>query len=135
MLNKCYFNQTKQQFLLQLMYSCMALQLFEAIGSKILSLDKLFPTPRNSKSQNFEAGAFHSHISYLWREIAKNLNHSSENRAFLYLKPPSMTFIEPNMDEGCRIVHKFNETPSQDFSWLTSSIVSCKCFKIKIQII
>ena len=46
-------------------------KLSEAIGSKILSLDKLFPTPRNTKSQNFEAGAFHSHIYYLWREIAK----------------------------------------------------------------
>ena len=40
-------------------------QQFEAIGSKILSLDKLFRTPRNCKFQNFAAGAFHSHISHL----------------------------------------------------------------------
>ena len=37
----------------------------EVIGSKILSLDKLFRTPRNSKFENFAAGAFHSHISHL----------------------------------------------------------------------
>ena len=37
----------------------------EAIGSKVLSLDKLFCTPGNSKFQNFAAGAFHSHISHL----------------------------------------------------------------------
>ena len=86
-------------------------RLSEAIGSKILSLDKLFPTPRNSKSQNFEAGAFRSHISYLWREIAKSLNYSSENWGFLYSKSPRKTF----MDEGCRIVHSFNENPSHDF--------------------
>ena len=106
-------------------------RLSEAIGSKKLSLDKLFPTPRKSKSQNFEARAFHSHISYLWREIAKSLNYSSENRGFLYLKSLRMTFIEPNMDEGCRLVHRFNENPSQDFFWLTSCIVSCKFFMIK----
>ena len=40
-------------------------RLSEAIGSIILSLDKLFRAPRNSKSQNFAAGAFHSHISHL----------------------------------------------------------------------
>ena len=40
-------------------------RLSEAIGSKILSLDKLFRTPRNSKFQNFAAEAFHSHISHL----------------------------------------------------------------------
>ena len=40
-------------------------RLSEAIGSKILSLDKLFRTPRNFKFENFAAGAFHSHISYL----------------------------------------------------------------------
>ena len=41
-------------------------RLSEAIGSKILILspDKLFCTPRNSKFQNFAAGAFHSHISH-----------------------------------------------------------------------
>ena len=37
----------------------------EAIGSKIISLDKLFRTPRNFKFQNFADGAFHSHISHL----------------------------------------------------------------------
>ena len=46
-------------------------RLSEAIGSKILSLDKLFRTSGNSKFQNFAAGAFHSHTSHLWREIAK----------------------------------------------------------------
>ena len=101
-------------------------RLSEAIGSKILSLDKLFRTPRNSEFQNFAAGAFRSHISYLWREIAKNLKHSSENRGFLYLKAPRMTFIEPNMDEGCRIFHGFNENPPQGFFRLTSCIVSCR---------
>ena len=40
-------------------------RLSEAIGSKILSLDKLYRTPKNSKFQNFAAGAFHSHISHL----------------------------------------------------------------------
>ena len=40
-------------------------RLSEAIGSKLLSLDKLFRTPRNSKFQNFAAGAFHSHIYHL----------------------------------------------------------------------
>ena len=50
-------------------------RLSDAIGSKILSLDKLFRTPRYSKFQNFAARAFHSHISYLWREVAKNLNY------------------------------------------------------------
>ena len=40
-------------------------RLSEAIGSKILSADKLFHTPRNSKFQNFAAEAFHSHISHL----------------------------------------------------------------------
>ena len=101
-------------------------RLSEAIGSKILSLDKLFRTPRNSKFQNFAAGAFHSHVSHLWREIAKNLDYSSENRGFLYLKSPRMSFIEPNMDEGCRTVHRFNKNPSQDFFRLTNCIVSCK---------
>ena len=96
----------------------------EAIGSKLLSLDKLFRTPRNSKFRNFAAGAFHSHISYLWREIATNLNYSSENWGFLYLKSPRMTFIEPNMDEDCRIVHRFNENPPQDFFRLT--ILHCQ---------
>ena len=38
----------------------------------------------------------------------KNLNYSSGNRGFLYLKSPHMSFIEPaNMDEGCRTVHRF----------------------------
>ena len=101
-------------------------RLSEAIGSKILSLDKLFRTPRNSKFQNFAAAAFHSRISRLWREIAKNLNYSSEKREFLYLKSPRMSFIEPNMDEGCRTVHRFNKNPSQDFFRLTNCIVSCK---------
>ena len=59
----------------------------------ILSLDKLLRTPRNSKFQNFAAGAFHSRTSYLWREIAKNLNYSSENRGFLYLKFPRMNLL------------------------------------------
>ena len=40
-------------------------RLSEAIGSKILSLDKLFRTPRNCKFQNLAAVAFHSHISIL----------------------------------------------------------------------
>ena len=39
-------------------------KLSEAIGSKILSLDKLFRTPRNSKFQNFGAGGFHSYLMY-----------------------------------------------------------------------
>ena len=69
------------------------LRLSEAIGSKILSLDKLFHAPSNSKFQNFAAEAFDSHISYLWREIAKNLDYSSET-AF---KSTDMIFIEPNM--------------------------------------
>ena len=42
-----------------------------------------------------------------------------------------MKAAEPNMDEGCRIVHRFNENPSQDFVRLTSCIVSCKFFMIK----
>ena len=104
-------------------------RLSEAFGSKIFSLDKLFPTPKNSKSQNFEDGAFHAHISCLSirRKIAKNLNYSSENRGGggggeVYLKSPRMTFIEPNMDEGCRIVHRFNENPSHDFFRLTAAL-------------
>ena len=101
-------------------------RLSEAIGSKVLSLDKLFRTPRNSKFQNFAAGAFHSHISHLWRKIAKSLNYSSENRGFLYLKSPHVSFIEPIMDEGCRTVHRFNKNPSQDVFQLTNCIVSCK---------
>ena len=40
-------------------------RLSEAIGSKILSPNKLFRTPRNCKFQNFAAGASHSHKSYL----------------------------------------------------------------------
>ena len=48
-------------------------RLSEAIGSKILSVDKLFCTPRNFKFQIFAARAFHSHISYLWRELPKIL--------------------------------------------------------------
>ena len=100
-------------------------RLSEAISSKILSLDKLFRTPRNAKFQNFAAGAFHSHTSH-WREIAKNFNYSSENRGFLYLESPRMSFIEPNMDEGCRTVHRFNKNPSQDFLRLTNCIVNCK---------
>ena len=67
------------------------------------SLDQLFHTPSNFKFQNFAAGAFHSHLSYLWKEIEKNLNYPSENRGFLYLKSPHMISIERNMDEGCRI--------------------------------
>ena len=98
---------------------------------KIWNVHKLFRTPRNCKFQNFAAGAFHSHISYLWREIAKNLNYSSENRGFLYLKSPRMTFTEQNMDEAFTIVHRFNENPYQDFFRLTSCIVSCKFFMIK----
>ena len=39
--------------------------LSEAIGSKNLSLDKLFRTPRNCKFQKFAGGAFHSHESHL----------------------------------------------------------------------
>ena len=39
-------------------------RLSEAIGSKVLSLDKLFRTPRISNFQNFAAGAFYSHISH-----------------------------------------------------------------------
>ena len=89
-------------------------RLSEAIGSKILSLDQPFHTPSNFKFQNVPAGALHLHIFYLWREIARNLNYSSENRGFLYPKSPHMTFIEPNMDEGCSIFHKFNGNPSQD---------------------
>ena len=106
-------------------------RLSEGIGSKILSLGKLFYTPSNSKFRNFAAAAFHSHISYLWREIAKNLNYSSENRGFLYLKSPHMSFIEPNMDEGCRIVHRFNKNLSQDFFSANKLHVSCKFFMIK----
>ena len=106
-------------------------RLSEAIVSKILSRDKLFHTPRNSKLQNFAAGAFYSHISYLWREIAKNFNYSPENLGFLYLKSPCIAFIVPNMDECCRIVHRFNENLSQDFFRLTIYIVSCKFFMIK----
>ena len=78
-------------------------KLSEAIGSKILSPDQLLHITCNFKFQNFAAGAFHSHTSYLWREIEKNLNYSSDNREFLYLKSSHMTSIEPNMDEGCRI--------------------------------
>ena len=107
-------------------------RLSEATGSKILSPNQLFHTPSNFKFQNFAAGAFHSHISYLWRENAKNFNYSSENRRFLlHLKSPHMTFIEPNMDEGCRIFHRFNGNPSQDFFRLINWIVSCKFFMIK----
>ena len=51
-------------------------RLSEAISSQLLSLDKLFRPPRNCKFENFAAGAFHSHISHLWREIAKNLDYS-----------------------------------------------------------
>ena len=51
-------------------------------GNWFKSPDKLFRTPKNSKFQNFAAWAFHSHISHLWREIAKNLNYSSENGGF-----------------------------------------------------
>ena len=87
----------------------------EVIGSKILSLDKLFCTLRNFKFQNFAALAFHSRISHLLREIAKNFNYSSENQRFLYLKSPRMSFIEPNMDEGYRTVHRFNKNLSHDF--------------------
>ena len=78
------------------------LRMSEAIGSKILSPSQLFDTPSNLKFQNFAAGVFYSHISHLWRKTAKNLNYFSENGGFLYLKSPHMTFIEPNMDEGCR---------------------------------
>ena len=106
-------------------------RLSEAVGSKILSLDQLFHTRSNFKFQNFASEAFCSHISYLWREIAKNLNYSSENRGFLYLKYPHMTFLEPNMDEGCIIIHRFNGNPLKDFFRLTTCIVSCKFFMIK----
>ena len=106
-------------------------RLSEAISSKISSLDKLFRTSRNSKFQDFAAGVFHSHISYLWREVAKNLNYSSENWGFLYLKSPRMTFIKPNMDESCRVVHRSNENPSHNFFRLTSCFVCCKFFMIK----
>ena len=73
-------------------------RLSEAIDLKILSLDQLFHTPSNSKFQNFAVGEFHSHISYLWREITKSLYYSSENRGFLYLKSPHVTFSEPNIE-------------------------------------
>ena len=103
----------------------------EAIGSKMLSLEQLFHTPSNFKFQNFAAGAFNSHTSYLWREIEKNLNNSSENEGFLYLKSSHMTSFEPNMDEGCKMFYRFNGNPSQDLFGLTNYIVSCKFFMIK----
>ena len=106
-------------------------RLSEAICSKIVSLDQLFHTPSNCKFQNFAAEAFHWHLSYLWREIAENLDYSSENWGFLYAKSPHMIFIEPNMDEGCRIFHRFSRNPSQNFLRLTNSIVICKIFVTK----
>ena len=45
----------------------------------------------------------------------KNLNYSSESRGFLHLKFPHMPFLELNMDEGCRMFHRFNGNPSQDY--------------------
>ena len=106
-------------------------RLSEAIGSKILSLDRLFGTPSNFRLQNFAFGAFHSHISYLWREITKNLYYSSENWGCLYLKSPHMILIEPNMDEGCKIFHRFNGNSRQDFFHSTNCIVSCKFLMTK----
>ena len=109
-------------------------RLSEAIGSKILSLDQLFHTPSNFKFQNFVSGAFRSHISYTWKETAKILIIP---QGFLYLKSPRMTFLEPNMDEGCRIFHRFNGNPSQDFFRIKkfknnkNCMVSCKFFMIK----
>ena len=48
------------------------------------TIDQLFHTPGNSKFQNFAAGVFHSHISYLWREIAKTLYYSSKKQEPVY---------------------------------------------------
>ena len=41
------------------------------------------------------------------------------------------TFLEPNMDEGCRIFHRLNENHHRTFFRLTNCIVSCKFFMIK----
>ena len=106
-------------------------RLSEAIGSKTLSLDQLINTPSTSNFQHFAAGVFLSHISYFWRKIAKNLYYSSENLGFPYLNSPHMTFIEPNMDKGCRIFQRFNRNSSQDFFRLMNCIVSCKFVMIK----
>ena len=82
-------------------------RLSEAIGSKILSLDKLFRTPGNCKFQNFAAGAF-THIYLIYEgKLQENFKYSTENWGFLYLKSLRMSFIDPNMDEGCRTVHRF----------------------------
>ena len=72
----------------------------------------------------------HIYPSY-GRKLQKNFYYSSENRGFLFLKSLHMTFIEPNIDEGCRIFHRFNGNPSQDFLQLTDCIISSKFFMIK----
>ena len=47
------------------MYQQFCPKLSEAIGSKILSLDKLFPTPRNFKFQNLQLEHF-THIYLIY---------------------------------------------------------------------
>ena len=104
-------------------------RLSDAIGSKILSLNQLFHTPSNFIILQLEPFT-HTYLIY-GGKFFKNLNYSSENQGFLYLKSLHVTSIEPNMDKGCRILYRCNGNPSQDIFGLMDCIVSCNFFMIK----